>query len=385
MDLYEVVANHSQRSKMALAKVIGTAGLAMAIVIGAAGSAGITDVITPGSVSAQESIQAQLTVADVAEAANPAVVTVTNLQAVPEGGSFPRESQFPGGPEAVPGEEAIRPVGTGSGFIIDEEGHVVTNNHVVAGGTAFEITFFDGTSVDAELVGSDPYQDVAVLKLVLDVGQSVPGIVDFGDSDQIRAGDPVIAIGNPFGEYANSVTNGSVNGVERALDSGAGFSLPNLIQHDAAIYPGNSGGPLLNMEGQVIGMNVAKAYSRMQGQTLGEGLNFAIDSNAVQEIVAELIADGQFERSYLGIQAETTSNGIGVLEVQSDGPAADAGLQSGDMIVAIDGEEIDEPNEGLDLLIFERRPGDEVVLTVERAGESLDVSLTLGERPEVVT
>lgn len=384
MSASEIVAgNAAHKPRRSLKNLIGTAGLAAAIAIGGASAAGIADVISPPSAAAQETATS-LSVAEVAEAANPAVVTVTNLQEGVVGSPgmrLPWEEQLPTNPD----DGAIRPVGTGSGFIIDEEGHVVTNSHVVDGGDEFEVTFFDGTTAEAELVGADPYQDVAVLRIVLSEGQEVPGVLSFADSDNVKPGDEVVAIGNPYGEYANTVTSGIINGVERGLDTGIGYSLPNLLQHDAAIYPGNSGGPLLNMEGEVVGMNVAKAFSQLQGPVFSEGLNFAIDSNAIQEIATELIADGNYERAFLGIQAQTTAQGIGVVDVQADSPAAEAGLEVGDLIVGIDGEEIDEPNEGLDILLFDRRPGQVVELEVERDGETITLELTLGERPEVVT
>jgi 2-alkenal reductase len=324
-------------------------------------------------------------VADVAEVANQAVVTVTNLQTI--------EDPFGRGQSQDP-----QAVGAGSGYIIDEDGHVVTNAHVVAGGSAFEVRFFDGTTVAAELVGFDTFQDVAVLKLDLEEGQTVPGTVSFGDSDAVRAGDEVIAIGSPYGEFTNSVTDGTVNAIERELETDGGYPLPNLIQHDAPIYPGNSGGPLLNMDGEVIGMNVAKAYPQAMSNTPSDsGFGFAIESNAVKALVEQLIEDGTANRPYLGIQGREVVEGPQnfeqqgevagheVMEVEPNTPAAEAGLQAGDVITAIDGQEIDADNSLVEVLIFEHVPGDTVELTIDRDGTEETVTVTLGERPADLT
>ena len=307
-------------------------------------------------------------VADVAEAANPATVTVLNLQQQP--------TMFGQSPD-----EAV-PVGSGSGYIVDADGHVVTNNHVVEGAASLQVVFMDGTTVDATLVGTDPYQDVAVLKLELESGQKLPGILSFGDSSTVRVGDTVIAIGSPYGEYANTVTAGIVNATDRSLDTGFGYLLPNLVQHDADIYPGNSGGPLLNTKGEVIGMNVAKAVEPTLGNVSQEtNIGFAIKSKAIKEIVDEIVATGHVARPYLGIQTQATVQGQGVMEVESDGPAADAGLEAGDIITAIDGQEIDNDHPFINELIFDHKPGDEISLTVDRNGDELDLTVTLGERP----
>jgi S1-C subfamily serine protease len=308
------------------------------------------------------------TVADVAEQANPAVVTITNYQS--------QSNPFTGESNTVP-------YGVGSGYIIDAEGHVVTNRHVVAGGTAFDVQFFDGTTVSATLVGADEFQDVAVLKLDLNAGQEVPGVLTFGDSDTVRAGDEVIAIGTPYGEYANSVSNGTVAALDRALMTDSGYALPNLIQHSAPIYEGNSGGPLLNMNGEVIGMNVAKATRTQLGISSDDqtGIGFAIASDAIKPLVDEIIANGKVSRAYLGIQSQPFSGGLGVVSVEVGGPAEEAGLQAGDVITEVDGQEIDETHPFLNMLIFDHKPGDTVELNVDRNGDSITVQVTLGERP----
>jgi serine protease Do len=312
-----------------------------------------------------------LSVADVAAKANPAVVAVTNLQPPRNPVTHQAESDQP------------VPYGVGSGYIIDEAGHVVTNNHVVAGGTAFEVRLYDGTTVSAELVGSDPFQDVAVLKLDLATGQKVPGTVSFGDSSTVRAGDQVVAIGDPFGDNPNTVSQGTVGAVDRSLDARDGYALPNLIQHSAPIYEGNSGGPLLNMAGEVIGMNVAKAVqptSSLQQNDQG-GIGFAIESNAVKDIVDQLIKNGKVARPFLGITSQQSRDGQLVRSVDPSTPAATAGLQAGDVITSVDGQQIDEEHPFLNTLIFGHKPGDKVTLGVDRNGQSISVDVTLGERP----
>lgn len=309
-----------------------------------------------------------LSVADVAERANPAVVTIIN-RAATAGGELP--ANLPG---TLPGDEATVPVGSGSGFIIDAGGHVVTNNHVVVGADALEVQFFDGTETTATIVGRDELQDLAVLQLDLTNGQAVPGTLAFGDSDAVRAGDDVVAIGSSLGEFTNTVSRGIIGHVDRTLGG-----LPNLIQHDAPIYPGNSGGPLLNLAGEVIGINVAGMGNIRQGATPAQ-LAFAIDSNAASGVVAELIASGVVRRPWLGISGGPIEGGHLVAEVLPETPAMAAGLQADDLIIAIDGERIDG-NTGLLEILSERDPGETVAVTVERDGDEQDFDVILGERP----
>ena len=309
-------------------------------------------------------------VESVAKSANPAVVTITNLatQTNPRTG---RSSTTP------------QPVDSGSGYIISTDGYVVTNEHVIDGGSAFQVQFMDGTTVSATLVGSDPIQDVAVLKLELKSGQSVPGTLSFGDSSTVAAGQQVVAIGTPYGEYPNSVSTGIVNAINRSLDEGNGLSMPNLIQHDAPIYPGNSGGPLLNLNGEVIGMNVAAATDPTTNSQTATGIYFAIDSNVVKEIVDTIIKTGKYDRSYIGIQSQPTADGSGVqvVTVESGTPGEKAGLQVGDVITAIDGNAITAKNPFANQLLFDHKPGDTVKLTVQRGGSEMTISVTLGVRP----
>jgi S1-C subfamily serine protease len=327
---------------------------------------------TTQTTGAQTGSATSSAVADVAEKANPAVVTITNYQ--------PLRNPFTG--EAESG--SAQPYGVGSGYIIDAQGHVVTNWHVIQGGTAFTVRLYDGSTLDATVVGYDQFQDVAVLQLDLSNGQEVPGVLSFGDSNTVRAGDEVVAIGTPYGEYPNYVTSGTVGAVDRALNAGDGYALPNLIQHSAPIYEGNSGGPLLNMNGEVIGMNVAKATQTSRlGLNIDDqgGIGFAIESNAIKGLVEEIITTGKVVRPYLGIDSRAIMSGQAIVGVQPGTPADEAGLRAGDVITGIDGQEIDNEHPFLNMLLFDHQPGDTVKLSVDRNGQEITITVTLGERP----
>jgi 2-alkenal reductase len=318
--------------------------------------------------------QAELfSLADLVEQVNPAVVTVLNLQ---EFGGFYNQQ---GDPETA---------GSGTGFFISEDGYLVTNNHVVEGSDELSVIFSDGTEVPATMVGTDPLTDLAVLK----IDGEVPGVVELGDSSELRPGDRIIAIGSPLGAYTNTVTEGIVSGIGRRV-AGTNATVDNLIQHDAAINPGNSGGPLFTLNGEVVGVNTLVVRQSGSGIS-AEGLGFAIPSDTVEQVSQAIIEDGMVERPYLGITFQQISptvaatleidvdNGALVVEIQP-GPAADAGLQVDDVITHINGEEINEDNTLTDLL-FEYDPGDTVELTVHRQAtdETLTLDVTLGTRPE---
>ncbi|MFO7271535.1 MAG: trypsin-like peptidase domain-containing protein [Sphaerobacter thermophilus] len=319
-----------------------------------------------GSTSSNASTQ---TTGDIVAAVNPAVVTIVSEQ----------RSDF--GPS--------RSTGTGTGMIIDTDGHIVTNHHVVDGADSLEVIFSDGERASATLIGSDPYQDVAVIK----VDAQVPATITFGDSDKVKPGDSVIAIGSALGEFRNTVTDGIVSATGRSLDTGQGYRLENLIQHDAPINPGNSGGPLINMSGEVIGMNTAVVRGGF-GQPGAEGLGFAIESNTVKRFAEQIIAEGRVERPYLGISFRPVTRAgrsIGdseqpvlVMEVASGSPADEAGLRPGDVITAIDGTTLDDEHPFLNVL-YAYEPGDTVTLTIQSgrgSGQSRDVDVTLGSQSD---
>jgi putative serine protease PepD len=261
----------------------------------------------------------------------------------------------------------------GSGFVYDSNGRIITNQHVVEGATSISVRFWNGKTYKAELVGSDPSTDLAVIKV--DAPASVLTPLTLADSDAVAVGDNVVAIGSPFG-LENTVTSGIVSALHRQMTSPNNFSIDDSIQTDAAINHGNSGGPLLNAEAQVIGVN-AQIESDSGGN---DGVGFAIPSNTVKSIVSELISTGKAEHAYLGVSVETVNASVRITEVRTGTPAADAGLQSGDTIVSVDGKRI-VSGDGLTSAISAKKPGDTVSITYSRGGQSHTVKIELASRP----
>ncbi|MGD2105816.1 MAG: trypsin-like peptidase domain-containing protein [Anaerolineae bacterium] len=302
----------------------------------------------------------------------------------------------------------LQSLSSGSGFVIDRDGHIVTNNHVLESADALQVAFADGSVTDdVEVVGRDPYSDLAVIQVDVSSDRLVP--LELGDSDALRVGQRVIAIGNPFG-LQGTMTSGVVSAVGRTLTSqaleGGHFSNPEIIQTDASINPGNSGGPLLDTRGRVVGVNTAIR----SGTGLNAGVGFAVPVNAVKRIVPHLIEDGAYDYPYLGITSDTrftvaelakplnlpVDHGALVTEVQEDTAADEADLQGGDrevefrgqtviaggdIITAIDGERIETFDDLVAYLVSDAEVGQEVTLTVFRDGRPVDVSATLGRRP----
>jgi 2-alkenal reductase len=294
-------------------------------------------------------------------------------------------------------------LGTGSGFVYDAEGHIVTNNHVVEGGERLEVAFANGERRRATIVGTDTDSDLAVIKV-----DSLPAGVQpipVGDSDSVEVGQFVVAIGNPFGE-AGSMSVGVISGLGRTLptqriaDGGGQYSIPQVIQTDAAINPGNSGGPLLNLKGEVVGVNSA-ILTRTGTNT---GVGFSVPSKAIELVVPALIADGEFIYPFMGISMAdvlpldmreefgVSGNGIYVRSVVPDTPAARAGVigccagfpglrPGGDYIIAVDGQPLTDSAELISYLVFETQVGDTIELTVLRDGEEITLPLTLEPRP----
>ncbi|MBA2518455.1 MAG: trypsin-like peptidase domain-containing protein [Chloroflexia bacterium] len=310
----------------------------------------------------------EMSVADIAERANPAVVTITNLVAASTGT-----------PEQPEEDDEVFPLGTGSGFIIAASGLVVTNSHVVGGADELQVRFFDGTTVAATVLGQDDPNllDVALVQLDLADGVAVPGVLALGDSDAIRPGERVVAIGSALGAFTNTVTEGMINAVGRSLGQ---YGIDSLIQHDAEIWRGNSGGPLLNLRGEVIGVNSAGLSENQMSATSPADIAFAISSNAVQGIIDEVLATGTVARPYVGIIGQDMATGHEIASVEPGTPAAAAGLQAGDIIVAVDGEALGGEVSLLELL-FAHRPGDIVTLEIVRDGATEMIDVTLGTRP----
>jgi putative serine protease PepD len=286
----------------------------------------------------------------------------------------------------------------GSGFVYDDEGHIVTNQHVVDGATSVSVTFSNGDSYDATVVGSDPSTDLAVIKV--DAPASVLFPLDLGDSSTLGVGDGVIAIGSPFG-LENTLTTGVVSALHRQMTAPNNYTINDSIQTDAAINHGNSGGPLLNLAGEVVGVN-AQIQSESGGN---DGVGFAIPSNTVEAIATQLIASGSVSHAYLGVSVETIPStaasslgaaaGVEVAEVRAGGPAATAGLKAatgqrtvgglpyptgGDVITAIDGQAVRTAAE-LQTAIDAHRPGETITITYVRGGETSTVDVKLAARP----
>lgn len=284
--------------------------------------------------------------------------------------------------------------GTGSGFVIDADGHILTNYHVVDTATQIEIEFYDGTLAWAEVVGVDPDSDLAVLKV--DVSDAALFPVTFGDSGALQIGETVLAIGSPFGQDWTPTT-GIVSGLDRTIKGQSQYSTGGVIQTDAAINPGNSGGPLLDADGHVIGVNSQIATTTESNS----GVGFAVPGNLALRVAQDLIADGEVGYSYIGISGTdltlslidslglpSGTRGIAVAEVVSGGPADYAGLQSAsqmtvyDVITAIDGYSLKGMDDLISYLARETEPGQTVKLTVLNENDSLEtVDLTLAERP----
>jgi 2-alkenal reductase len=302
----------------------------------------------------------------------------------------------------------LEPLGSGSGFVIDQEGHIVTNNHVVENADALQVTFADGSvASDVDILGLDPYSDLAVIQVNVAPERLMP--LELGDSDALQVGQQVIAIGNPFG-LQGTMTAGVVSAVGRTLRSqilqGGSFSNPDVIQTDAAINPGNSGGPLLDSRGRVVGVNTA-----IRSNTgANAGIGFAVPVNTVKRIVPSLISEGAYEYPYLGITSNNNftvaelaatldlpvDQGVLIAEVQPGTAAAEAGLQGGDrevevmgqsvvfggdIITAIDEEELRTFDDLVAYLVSDTEVGQEVLLTIIRDGREIDVPVMLGERP----
>lgn len=300
-----------------------------------------------------------------------------------------------------------RSLGSGSGFVIDKKGYIVTNDHVVRGAADIEVAFTSGLKVRGKVLGTDATADIAVVKV--DVPAEQLTVVPLGDSDKVQVGQRVVAIGNPFG-LRSSMSIGIVSGLGRSLrgDSrtaaGTGFSAPDIIQTDAAINPGNSGGPLLNLKGEVIGVN--KAIVSETGDNSGVG--FSVSSNTVKKVVPSLIADGKYIYPFLGISSTDDlslaevealglprTTGVYVTSVTSGSPAEKAGLRvgtretrltgirsGGDLIVAIDGTEVKNFSDLMSYLVNKTNVGQTVKLTLLREGKQVEVSLTLAARPQ---
>jgi 2-alkenal reductase len=367
---------------------------------------------TPPAASAQSAGTVfdalEVTLGEIYDQITPSVV---NIQVVQEANAVALDiPQLPGLPfDPSQPQEQVPQQATGSGFVWDKEGHIVTNNHVVEGATEIAVTFADDTTVPAQVVGTDPHSDLAVIKVDLSPEKLVP--VRLADSTQVRVGQLAVAVGNPFG-LEGTMTVGFISALGRSLPVASSnllapsYTIPDIIQTDAPINPGNSGGVLLDDEGQLIG--VPTAIESMTGSN--SGIGFAVPSAIVQKIVPVLIDEGTVQYSWLGITGTTLTadlaeamdlgrdqRGALVIEVTSGGPADKAGLRGsdtraglegeqaqvgGDVIVAIQSAPVREFDDLVSYLVGSTSVGDEVTLTILRDGREQTVKVVLEARPE---
>jgi serine protease Do len=314
--------------------------------------------------------QIETAITQTVEKVGPAVVTVI--------GTVPGQITFFG---RLPDGQS-----SGSGVIISPDGYIVTNNHVVESASDLSVILSDGTQLPAQVISTDKYADLAVLK----VDGPMPAVATIGNSDNLKSGETVIAIGSPLGEFRNTVTVGVISATGRALDSGNGYFMEDLLQTDAAINQGNSGGPLVNLNGELIGINTLIVRGGNGATAVAEGLGFAIPSNTVRFIAERIISQGYFARPYLGVSYQSINPAIArrydlpaqwgayITDVDSRGPAAQAGLQRGDIITSIGDQSIDEGNSYINVL-FEYQPGDQVTIKALQNGQEMTFDVTLGE------
>jgi putative serine protease PepD len=269
--------------------------------------------------------------------------------------------------------------GSGTGFLVDGDGTIVTNAHVVGDASQVQVRFEDdGDLHDAQVLGVDASTDLAAIKVDAGAADGVRPL-KLADSDNAQVGDPVVAIGYPLG-LDRTATAGIVSGLEREIEAPNGFSIDKVIQTDAPINPGNSGGPLLNASGEVIGVNSQIATAG--GGNGSVGIGFAVPADTVREVLPQLEKGAAPEHAYLGVSTGAAQNGgAQVGETTPGGPAADAGIQAGDVITKVDGDTVQDP-EDVAQAIEDNKPGDRVEVTVERGGSEHTIEVTLGQRPE---
>jgi len=389
----------------------GAAGLLVAAVLGAGlalggaalfGDLGKTTTVreiqaaaSPAAATAISGNGARLSINDIYKRAAPGVVQVTSTTIV----NVPADPFF--GNPLLPQQQ--RQQSLGSGFVVDKAGHIVTNFHVVDGAKQVRVSFSNGASMKATVVGTDPSSDLAVLEI--DASSRALTPLPLGDSDQIKVGDPVVAIGNPFG-LDRTVTSGIVSAIQRAITAPNGYTIDHVIQTDASINHGNSGGPLLNGRGEVIGVN-SQIETGGSGSGGNVGIGFAVPSNTVKTVIAQLIRQGRIDRAFIGISAVPitrdlarvfrlpVSKGLLVQSVQPGSGAAKAGLKAGTTQVVLAGESYNlggdiiveaggVPVASLDRLrdvVAGKKPGDKLQLKIYRGSKQTSAAVELGRQP----
>ena len=334
----------------------------------AAVSALPTVIADPTSKSLQiQTVDISTAITGAVEEVGPAVVTVV--------GQLPDQMSFFG---AISGGTA-----SGSGVIFSDKGYIITNNHVIDGVQSLKVILANGDERQAQVIGSDQFSDLAVLK----VDGDLPAVAKLGNSDVLKPGESVIAIGSPLGNFKNTVTTGVISATGRSLDSGNGYLLENLLQTDAAINQGNSGGPLVNLAGQVIGINTLIVRDSQSSTTVVEGLGFSVPSSTVKIVAEQIIANGSVARPYIGIRYQSIDPataqrynlpaqwGVYVVAIDTNSPAANAGLQVGDIITQIGDYALSDTQPYLNAL-FHYVPGNTVTLKVARGSKTMELTLT---------
>jgi putative serine protease PepD len=375
-----------------------TATIAAALVVaagigaggGAATYAALSDEGTRTVISSPATVESPQPAASTSESNSVSEVYEQTYKSVVEITSISGQSTPFGGEERAQGQ--------GSGFVYDDEGHIVTNQHVVDGADTVSVRLWDGSTYDGTVVGSDPSTDLAVIKV--DAPANVLQPLALGNSDDLTVGETVVALGSPFG-LEGTVTSGIVSALHRQMTAPNNFTINDSIQTDAAINHGNSGGPLVNGAGEVVGVN-AQIESESGGS---DGIGFAIPSKTVESIVPQIIANGSVEHAYLGVGVAELSQsvaeelgvpaGVALTDVRQGSPAAEAGLEAatgsatvdgqsyptgGDVITALDGNAVKTGAE-LQNAVDAKRPGDSISITYTRDGQSQTVEITLGTRP----
>jgi S1-C subfamily serine protease len=371
----------------------GGAALGIASATGALAESTTTTIReqAPVAAAAPASSRSGMSVNEIYRHAAPAVVQITSKTA-PTTTTDP----FFGSRTEQPAQQAL-----GSGFVLDKQGHIVTNYHVVEGATQVQVSFSDQSTYEADVVGTDPSTDLAVLRV--DVSSRALTPLPLADSDDVRVGDPVVAIGNPFG-LDRTATAGIVSALQRNVTAPDGAAIDHVIQTDAPINPGNSGGPLINAAGEVIGVNSQISSPNGGGNV---GIGFAVPANTVKNVAAQLIRSGHVARPYMGIVAQSidgnlaqtfnlpVDSGLLVERVEAGSPAAKAGIDGGntsavvsgtnytlggDVIVAADGTRVTDLG-GLRDVLARHKPGDEIEIKLYRGNDEKTMTLKLGRQP----
>ena len=319
-----------------------------------------------------DSTNIDTTITRAVQKVGPAVVTVV--------GTIPGQMTFFG----ATGDQTV----SGSGVFISNDGYILTNNHVVEGVSQVKIVLSNGSQESADLVGADQYSDIAVLK----TREKAPAAAALGNSDVLKPGETAIAIGSPLGDFKNTVTVGVISATGRSIDTGKGYLIEGLLQTDAAINQGNSGGPLVNLAGEVVGINTLIVRNSNTG-TVTEGLGFAIPINTAQAIAGQIMEKGYIARPYMGIRSQLVNPeiaaaynlsvqwGIYITAVDPNGPASQAGIRSGDIITHINNIELDSSHSYVNTL-FTIKPGDQVSVDYVRQNQVFHVTVKLTEEPK---